>query len=181
VNQTEQLATFFSAQNWKPSLDRFPRSGYSLVDEINKLRPRIVVDIGCGFNLFKPKIPNLIGIDLANHNADLVCDMRDAPFKAGSVDVALALGSINFGSREKVTEELSIVHRWLVSGGLLYLRVNPGEPIADDIVIFPWSEELLEEIGTEVGFVIKDGIEEERLTLATGGAARRLFCVFRKV
>src|SRR2546423_12643164 len=104
--QDDRLRVFFSASRWRSSLSTLKHTGFNLVDEVAALRPRFVVDVGCGFNEFKGKIPNLIGIDLANERADLLCDLKEAPFKDESFDVALALGSINFGSRAAVTDNL---------------------------------------------------------------------------
>ena len=42
----------------------FKHSGDNLVDEINKLNPKLVIDAGCGINFLKGKIKNLIGYEL---------------------------------------------------------------------------------------------------------------------
>lgn len=180
VNQAHLLKAFFSADRWKASIDRFPLSGYSLVDQVNSLQPKVVVDVGCGFNPFKGKISNLIGIDIANTSADLVADFLDAPFADESIDVVLALGSINFGCREDVANGLRKVHQWLRPNGYLFMRVNPGEPIGDGIVVFPWSEGIVAEFSNEIGFRIACDVQEEQLVLSNGVSARRLFWVYMK-
>jgi len=55
------LAKYFG-EIWQPETKKFKYSGLRLVDEINKLKPRSVVDLGCGYNEFKKQIPNLIGV-----------------------------------------------------------------------------------------------------------------------
>ena len=52
------LAKYFG-EVWQPNLKKFKHSGLKLVDEVNSLNPRSVLDIGCGYNEFKEKIPNL--------------------------------------------------------------------------------------------------------------------------
>ncbi|KHA76035.1 hypothetical protein NC77_26745 [Janthinobacterium lividum] len=175
MNDNARLIAFFHPQTWQASIDRFPLSGYALVEQVNALRPRTVVDVGCGFNPFKGKISNLIGIDIANDAADLVCDLHDAPFAEDSIDVCLALGSINFGGAQQVAAALRKVHGWLRPGGTLFMRANPGEPIGNDIAVFPWHPQWIRQFAHEVGFELASAIEEERLVLSNGQAARRLF------
>lgn len=180
MEQTDKLRHFFAADRWEQSIDRFSHSGYALVDQVNARMPRVVVDLGCGFNPFKGRIRNLIGIDLVNDAADVVCDANGAPFRDGSVDVVLALGSVNFGDREDIIAALETAHRWLAVGGALFMRVNPGEPIGEDIVVFPWTRELAVELGDQVGFDVEDDIVEERLVTSGGVPAKRLFWRYRK-
>lgn len=179
LHQHQTLSDFFSADRWRPSIERFPLSGLSLVDRVNAMRPRLVIDVGCGFNPFKGKIPNLIGFDLANRNADVVCSIEDAPFSAACADVVLALGSINFGPRTQVVTQLRRVAVWMRPGSFLFMRCNPGEAVGDDIDVFPWSAALARELGAEVGLRVDGDIHEERLILSNGMAARRLFWVYR--
>ncbi len=93
------MESYFDGNNpwgWKDtSLDLYKWSGYRLVDEINSQKPRSVLDVGCGYNRFKGKINNLIGIDPYNDLADIKVSLED--YKAGPVDIGLWLGSINFG------------------------------------------------------------------------------------
>ena len=44
---------------WKPDWAKFEHSGYQLIEKINDLKPESVLDIGCGYNQLKEKIPNL--------------------------------------------------------------------------------------------------------------------------
>jgi SAM-dependent methyltransferase len=180
IDQTNALKRFFAPDYWQDSTDRFPLSGWTVLPRVNALNPRFVVDVGCGFNLFKGKIRNLIGIDLVNTRADLVCDLHDAPFADGSIDVALALGSINFGDEDNIVSALRVVRRWLVPGsGRLFMRANPGEPIGDHIAVFPWNPQNVVDLGAATGFVVDGRIDEERLTLSNGAPAKRLFWVYR--
>lgn len=180
MKDDKALKKFFHADSWRQSIDRFPLSGMALVGEVNSRKPRVVVDVGCGFNPFKGKIRNLVGIDLVNEHADIVCDLHDAPFKPESVDIALALGSINFGQSEDIIDGLRTVAAWIVPGGLLYVRANPGQSVDSTVTIFPWSETLAFEFGEQVGLAVVGKVQEEKIVDARGNPITRLFWVYEK-
>ena len=101
------LEQYFS-QVWQPETKKFKYSGLSIIDEVNAMRPREVIDIGCGYNEFKGKIDNLTGIDPYNNRADIKTFV--VGYKTDTkYDVAICLGSINFGSTDKIIEELTAV------------------------------------------------------------------------
>jgi hypothetical protein len=110
-----EVATFFDPQRWRSPLSDFEHSGYALIEQVRRWHPRFVVDVGCGDNPFKGRIPNLLGIDLVNPGADLVCDLLDAPIRNGSIDVVLALGCINFGTRDVIEQQLRHIASWLTA------------------------------------------------------------------
>lgn len=168
------LRAFFHPSAWSSSLDRFPLSGFALVDAVAALRPRFVVDAGCGYNEFKGRIPNLLGIDLVNPAADLVCDMCEAPIKDGTIDVVLALGSVNFGDAAQIERTLTVLVRWLTPNGVLVMRGNPGEPLDPRIRVFPWSKAAIELFAGRLGLSVLD-ISEERCEMHDGRRRRRLF------
>ena len=58
----------------------------------------------------------MIGADIDVHTLDYKPDIK--------FDVAICLGSINFGSSDKILAELENVVRMVKSGGMLYFRVN---------------------------------------------------------
>ena len=151
TNLHDDLVRFLSPDRWQSPLGDFEHSGYALVEEVRALAPRFVVDVGCGYNLFKHKIPNLIGIDLANPAADLVCDLLDAPIRPGSIDVVLALGAINYGDRPLIEQQLTCVAGWLTRTGRLIMRVNPGMATGPGLDFFKWSEDLIDPIGQAAG------------------------------
>ena len=64
-----------------------------------------MLDIGCGYHEFKGKINNLVGIDPYNDAADIHVKLLDYN-PDEKYDATLALGSINFGSTDKVFAEL---------------------------------------------------------------------------
>lgn len=127
VNEIDQnILEYYFTKIWQPKTKKYKYSGLAIVDEINAMKPRSVLDVGCGYNEFKGKIHNLIGVDAFNDRADVKSSIID--YNPGKqFDVVISLGSINFGSAEKVFAELEKVVSLTTTGGLLYFRVNPGE------------------------------------------------------
>ena len=77
-----------------------------------------VLDVGCGYNEFKGKINNLIGIDPYNNKADL--EVGTLQFRTDQkFDVILCLGSVNFGSRDKIIAEVGRCVDLLAEGGTM--------------------------------------------------------------
>ncbi|GAA0458307.1 hypothetical protein Aca07nite_64620 [Actinoplanes capillaceus] len=151
-----EVAAFFDPSRWRSPMPGFEHSGYALVEQVRAWQPQFVIDVGCGTNPFKGKIGNLIGIDLVNPAADLVCDLLDAPIRPGSVDLVLALGCINFGSQEIIEQQLRHVASWLTPQGRIVMRANPGLPTGPGLEFFPWSEANVDAIGATVG-LYRDG------------------------
>lgn len=154
----ERLKTHFA--QWKDFLHCYQYSGYAIPERVRTLVPgaSLVLDVGCGFNRFKRDIPNLIGCDIVNPNADLVMDLMRLPFREGSVDCILALGSVNFFSREYVLQQTRFLHALLKPGGYALFRGNPGEygiVAKEQVVLFPWSPQEIEAIAAQVGFEVR--------------------------
>ena len=64
------LKKYFTT-TWQPITKKYKYSGLSIIDEVNSLNPLKVLDLGCGYNEFKGKINNLIGVDPYNERADV--------------------------------------------------------------------------------------------------------------
>jgi hypothetical protein len=139
------LAKYFG-EVWQPETKKFKYSGLKVIEEVNALKPRAVLDIGCGYNEFKAKIPNLVGIDpynsCADHQVGLLEYNTDIKF-----DVAIALGSINFGSTDKIFAELEKAVSLCAPGAVMFFRVNPGhqhdKPEARWITFYPWNSNFI--------------------------------------
>lgn len=119
--------------------DRNVESDAVIVSEIPD--DAVVLDIGCGFNQFKGRIKNLIGIDKYNNAADYVVDMMDFECKAESFDILLILGSINLGTFELIERQVEKALSWLKPGGKIYMRVNPGDGAPGT---YYWKKEEIE-------------------------------------
>ena len=135
------LHKYFS-KYWQNDMKKWKYSGLALIDEVNSLKPRAVLDVGCGYNEFKGKIDNLIGIDPYNDLADFKTGTLD--YKTDDkFDVILCLGSVNFGNRDKIIAEMEKCVELLADGGTMFFRVNPGvqhdKPEADWIEFYAWN------------------------------------------
>ena len=150
---SERYTHRFFSEIWKPRTNEYEHTGWALVDEINALEPRSVLDVGCGYHPFKGRINNIIGIDPYNDQADYEVDILEYRVPAASHDVIIALGSINFNSRDEIEQRFAHCVDLLAPGGRFYLRANPGithknGPYVD---IFPWSFEIVREFADQYG------------------------------
>ena len=152
----EVLKNYFS-KVWQPQTKKYKYSGLSIIDEVNNLQPKKVLDLGCGYNEFKGKIHNLIGIDPYNDKADVQTGILDYNAQT-NFDIIICLGSINFGTVDKIYTELEHAVSLTKDGGLLYFRANPGTqheaPEAKWIDFFEWTSEFIinsaERLGCEL-------------------------------
>ena len=141
---SERYINRFFGEIWKPRTGDYDYTGWQLADEVNALNPRSVLDVGCGYHPFKGRIHNLVGIDPYNNCADYMVDILDY---VGRHDVVIALGSINFNSRDEIEARFSRCVDVLDPGGRFILRANPGishknGPYVD---IFDWTFEIVKE------------------------------------
>lgn len=159
---TQNVRSFF-ADGWRSSIKSYRFSGTNLIEEINRQNPKRVLDLGCGENYFKNKIQNLVGLDIVNPNADIVCDFLDFDPGMAYFDIILALGSINFGSSDNVLEMLCHAKQLLSNKGKLYMRVNPGLrwPQRPDLVIYPWNHENIFTNGKIAGLSVLGTIQDD--------------------
>jgi len=168
------LNNYFS-KIWQPDMKKWKYSGLKLVDEVNFLNPRSVLDVGCGYNEFKGKIKNLTGIDPYNDRADHKISIMD--FQSNQrFDVILCLGSINFGSSEKIISEISKAVSLLEEKGTIFFRVNPGvphdKPESRWIEFFAWNVPFIIELAERFNLKVLD-IRDD--------ANQRKYFVYRKI
>jgi SAM-dependent methyltransferase len=145
---SERYTHRFFSEIWKPRTNEYSHTGWQLVDEINRLEPKSVLDVGCGYHPFKGRIQNIVGIDPYNDQADYEVDILEYRVQPESHDVIIALGSINFNSRDEIEQRFSHCVSLLRSGGKFYLRANPGVPhkAGPYVDIFPWTFEVVKEL-----------------------------------
>jgi SAM-dependent methyltransferase len=168
------LHKYFS-KYWQNDMKKWKYSGVALIDEVNSLKPRAVLDVGCGYNEFKESIDNLIGIDPYNDKADLMVSTLD--YKTDQkFDVILCLGSVNFGSKDKITAEVGRCVNLLADGGTMFFRVNPGlnhdKPEADWIEFFAWNVPFIIELAEMLNLKVLDIRDDTN---------QRKYFVYRKV
>ena len=144
---SERYIHRFFSEIWKPRTGDYEHTGWELAEEVNKLNPQKVLDVGCGYHPFKGRIQNLVGIDPYNNCADYEVDILDYKVKPASHDVIIALGSINFNSKEDIETRFSHCVDLLSSGGKFFLRANPGiaHKTGPYVEIFPWTFEVVNE------------------------------------
>ena len=152
------LHNYFS-KYWQNDMKKWKFSGVALIDEINSLKPRTVLDVGCGYNEFKGRIDNLIGIDPYNDKADL--QVSTLEYRTDQLfDVIMCLGSVNFGDRDKVIAEVGRCVTLLEDGGTMFFRVNPGvqhdKPEAKWIEFFAWNVPFIIELAEIFNLKILD-------------------------
>jgi SAM-dependent methyltransferase len=142
---------FWGGGVWQPRTDVYQYTGWNVVDDINKRNPRAVLDVGCGYNQFKPRIPNLIGIDKFNNSADYMVDILDYHVKPETYDAVIVFGSINFGEYADVSARFKKVFELTAPGGRVYVRANPGISHKNGpwIQIYPWDFESVHRIAEE--------------------------------
>ena len=175
VNIDEKCLHKYFAYHWEADMKKWKHSGLQLIDQVNDLNPRAVLDVGCGGNEFKNKIHNLIGVDPYNHNADYQIDLMDfRPME--KFDVILALGSINFGGQNKIIAEVSKCVNMLEEGGMMFFRVNPGiqhdKPEAKWIEFYAWNVPFIIELAEMLNLKVLDIRDDSN---------KRKYFVYRKV
>jgi len=144
-------ARFWGGGVWQPRTDQYQYTGWGIVDAINQRNPRAVLDVGCGYNQFKPRILNLIGIDKFNNSADYMVDILEYNVEPESYDAVIVFGSINFGDFNDISLRFSRVFDLTAPGGRIYVRANPGEQHKNGpwIQIFPWDFETAHRIAKD--------------------------------
>lgn len=130
------------------------KSGMLLLDKVSSQDE--VIDVGCGTNPFKGLIKNLIGIDPAFDQADVKCGIDEFETEQ-RFDVALCLGSINFGDADDIERLIAKVVSLLKPAARIYWRCNPGKqdhPSKDCELInfYPWSFDEHIRLSNKFGF-----------------------------
>jgi len=168
TNQTH-LNNYFGTvwrQTQNKGLGAYQFSGATLVERIQEGEK--VIDIGCGMNYFKGHIPNLIGIDPAFPEADYQLSLEDY-VKIHNIlrfNVAFCLGSINFGARENIEYQISLIKRILrTRNSRIYWRCNPGlkdhnNKECAEIDFYPWSFEEHHRLADKFNFTVSE-IEQD--------------------
>ena len=168
---------------WLGSTSKLPYSGNNLIDEINALNGTVVLDLGCGNNIFKDKVHNLIGIDITNTKADYVMDFMDFECADASVDVILNLGAINFGTIDTIMEQFGWIHRKLKPGGLIFIRANSSIPPSEllNSIFFKWDTETIVKVMHTYNLELIDNKITLEIHRPKPDAKHRMVFKFRKM
>lgn len=153
-----KLLNYF-ADSWQPNYDKFKYSGWALLDVIPK--DAKILDVGCGYNLFKEHFPNLYGIDPANKCADEIISIEEFNSAGQQWDYILCLGSLNFGDYDTVKSQVEKTVSCCATNGKIYWRQNPG--IGDhpwkgveEVQFFPWTIDLNYELAELFNCVVEE-------------------------
>ena len=138
-------------ENRQASMTKWQYSGYSLLDKISP--DESVIDIGCGRNLFKTHLPKLIGVDPATDEADYKMPILE--FETDQqFDVALCLGSVQFGDIDNIRAHLHKINSLLTPTGRIYWRCNEKPWLPE--WFFRWSFDLHQELADEFGYDLRE-------------------------
>ena len=161
----QTLVTDYFSTSWKPKpLSAHKFSGLAILSKIKSTDK--VIDIGCGANQFKPYITDLIGIDPANSNADLKLTLEDfSKINKEKFSVAICFGSINFGTEDNITNQISLITELLTINGKIFWRFNPGlyDHGNDDfknVNLYAWTEDKAKFFANKFNFQIDELVYE---------------------
>ena len=146
----------YFGKHWSSRTSTYKYSNHSIAEKI-KPHER-VIDIGCGFNEFKPIIQNLVGIDIVNPKADIIIDLEHYKCK-DKFDVALCLGSIQYGDDNDMTRQIGKVANILKPTSRIYWRSNTGvrdhkNEMVKIVPYYPWTKQKHEQYAKQFGFKV---------------------------
>jgi len=150
----QSLLNNYFTNNWCPSTSKYIYSGYAIAKNIKANEK--VIDIGCGTNPFKGHINLLIGIDPTDVGCDVLTTIEDFNTKY-KFDVALCLGSINFGDINTISEQIYKINSLLNPTARVYWRLNPGQndhksSLSNKIDFFNWDFNTLNTFAVKYNF-----------------------------
>jgi hypothetical protein len=160
----------FSPNEWNgwKVFNQYKHTGKNLIDQVNSLKPKLVIDAGCGHNRFKGHIKNLIGFDQEPFPfVDIVSNIESINFRKESADVVLVLGSIQFGNKEFVKSQMKKVTSWVKPGGFIIMRTMKNwyrpEPYPHQDAHYIWSLDDIKEIGLDNNLQVIRGVFTEKI------------------
>lgn len=159
---TKDIVKEYFGKHWTSRTSTYRYSNHTIAEKIAPHES--VIDVGCGDNEFKPLVKNLIGIDLINPKADIIIDVES--FETTELfDVALCLGSIQYGDTADVKRQINKVINLLKPSCRIYWRTNTGtrdhkNEMVKIVPYYDWTidkhYEFAEEFGFKVDFVDED-------------------------
>lgn len=174
MTHDQQSINKFFKETWNPNHNPYQYGNPEVI--ASKIQDdEWVLDVGCGQNIFKRFLKNVVGVDPAFEQADVVCTIEEfQPDR--QFDVAVCLGSVIFGTKETISNQVDKIVSCLKPHSRIYWRVNPR---TDDhinlnrqnynINIFPWTHELLKT------YAVKHGFEQINEQHDSNGVITRLY------
>ena len=111
--------------------------GNNLISTINSLNPKLVLDLGCGYNKYKGLIKGVVGIDGYDSNSavdikDTILNVyNDRIFEPSSADAIICFGCGTLGNGgefggellgEIEHQELEAIRNWSKNGSIIAMR-----------------------------------------------------------
>jgi len=108
--------------------------GNNLISTINALNPKLVLDLGCGYNKYKGLIKGVVGVDGYDSNSavdikDTILNVyNDRIFEPSSADAIICFGCGTLGNggkfggellSEKEHQELEAIRNWSKNGAII--------------------------------------------------------------
>jgi hypothetical protein len=159
----DQAMDNYFRNHWQPDPNNSThRTGIELENRLKQMNPARVLDVGCAGNVWKQKLGDCVwGIDPHNSAADeQVGIMEFQNQNIGQYDVVLALGSVNFGDRNYIFQQVKRIVECVRPGGKIFWRMNPGithnNGLADWIDFFPWDEDTIQEFADTTGCTVNE-------------------------
>jgi len=152
----------------------------TFAEQINSYSPSLVIDAGCGMNIWKDSIDNVIGFDRFP-GGDFIgsFDDFDSQVSPSSADFVFCLGSVHdiedtSNSVQCIHDKIALVHKWLKPGGIAVMRVrsdveelyqlNQDTPRRPDL--YSWSISDISTWTQEFNFNIIKPIELRQVLLS---------------
>ena len=133
-------------------------SPYALSKKIDK--DDHILDVGCGKNLLKHYFNNVIGIDPVYKEADIITTIENFTTDI-KFDVAVCLGSINYGTEDIVAAQVKKIVSLLNQKSKIFWRFVPYSSNAR-VPIFPWTFDKLREYAKFYGYVQQNELREHQ-------------------
>lgn len=143
-------------------------SGINLAKEIASSCPSLVLDFGCGANIFKRHIPNLIGLDIVEHiDVDLVIDVNQATkyFAPNSADWILNFGPIQYGKRDWVDHMVNEMKTLISNKGIIVCHASPDNDWNKKYIIDITEAHNLKLISCDISFTDMSRMSEKDLEI----------------
>lgn len=131
-----------------------------IINFINDKDPALVIDAGCGNNIFKKCIKNLQGFDARDiPEADYKGTYQDMDkiFLPNSADAIICFGSLGFGNTKIIEENLELMHKWLAKDGYLFMiEISDHNVSENDYKKYPqkffWNEQKIQHLQNKFNF-----------------------------
>jgi hypothetical protein len=94
---------------------------------INSFNCERVLDVGCGDNIFKGLIHNIIGLDQFNEKADIVFGIESISFPDNHFDGIIIHGGIQYGTWDQVLSNFDNVMKWTKPNSPVWFRYRQSQ------------------------------------------------------